>query len=462
MSHSRRKFITASTVAAAGISLGNTVLAAPFIARKRNVNDTIRMGFIGVGNRGSQLMNWFRENKDVEVAALCDVYAPYTSRDASKVHPRYLETGKTPGMGEDLGKVAQYEDFRKLLENKDIDAVCIATPDHWHAIQTIQALDAGKDVYVEKPLTITLKEGRAMVDAQKRTGRVCAVGLNRRGSSIYQHLAKEVRNDLIGKVTTARAQHTSNMYPNGIGLLKPEPPPENFNWDMWLGPRAWRAYQYNIAPYFFRWWKEYSSQMGNWGVHYMDVIRWMTGENAPKAITAHGGKFAVKDDRNIPDTMEVLFEFQSGLIIQFSIHEANGGGGIRGGEVELNGTKGNLLADQNGYSIVPARPGQFQTWKTLVEPKEEKLQGNAKFGDLAIRENSSARLIRNFLDCVKDRKEPWCPLEEGHRSTSFAHLANIALEVGGRIEWDAANERITNNEKANELLHYDYRKPWKL
>ena len=462
MTSSRRKFIASSATAAAGITVSSKILGAPFIAKRRNANDIIRVGFIGVGNRGSQLLTMFRSNKDVEVAAMCDVYAPYRDRDRSKVAQRYLDTGKIPKLGEDLGDCKQYEDFRKLLEQKDIDAVCIATPDHWHAIQTIQAMDAGKDVYCEKPLTIALNEGRAMVNAQKKAGQVCAVGLNRRGASIYQQLVKEVQNDLIGKVTSARALRISNMYPDGIGKLSAESPPKDFNWDMWLGPRAKRDYQYNIAPYYFRWWKEYSSQMGNWGVHYMDVIRWMIGETAPKAITAHGGKYLVKDDRDIPDTMEVIFEFESGAMINFSIHEASAGGGIQGGEVELSGAKGNLVANQNGYTISPARPGQFQTWGKMIEPKEVKLEQKRTFGDLSISENSTGNLIRNFLDCVKSREEPWCPLEEGHRSTSFAHLANIALEVGGRIEWDAENERITNIEKANDLLQYEYRKPWKL
>jgi len=462
MKTTRRKFIASSATAAAGISVSTHVLGTPFIAKRRNANDTVRMGFIGVGNRGSQLLTMFRSNEDVEVAALCDVYAPYRERDRSKVAQRYIDSGRIPKLGEDLGNYKKYEDFRELLDQKDIDAVCIATPDHWHAIQAIQAMDAGKDVYCEKPLTIALNEGRAMVNAQKRTGQVCGVGLNRRGATIYQQLAGDVKNDLIGKVTSARAMRISNMYPDGIGLMGPEAPPSDFNWDMWLGPRAKRDYQYNIAPYYFRWWKEYSSQMGNWGVHYMDVIRWMIGEQAPKAITAHGGKYLVKDDRTIPDTMEVIFEFDSGVMINFSIHEAGSGGGIQGGEVELSGSKGNLVADQNGYTVIPSRPGQFQTWKNLVEPKEVKLNQERKFADLGISENSSGNLIRNFLDCVKTREEPWCPLEEGHRSTSFAHLANIALEVGGRIEWDAKNERITNNEKANELLHYEYRKPWTL
>jgi len=461
MKTNRRKFIATSVVATAGISMSNATFAAPAIIKKYNVSDTIRMGFIGVGNRGSQLLNFFMQNKDVEVVALCDAYTPYTTRNRSEVNQKLTSSGRIPEMGEKFaGPITRYKDFRKLLEQKDIDAVCIATPDHWHAIQTIQAIDAGKDVYVEKPLTITIKEGRAMVDAQKRTGQVCAVGLNRRGSAIYQHLKKEMSDGLLGKVTTARALHISNMYPEGIGNLKPEVPPSDFDWDMWLGPRAKRDFQYNIAPYYFRWWKDYSSQMGNWGVHYMDVIRWLCGEKAPISISAVGGKYALKDDRTIPDTMEVIFEFASGMIIQFSIHEANGGGGITGGEIEINGAKGSLVADEKKYAIIPSRPGQFQSWDSQIQAASEMLKDNPKFASNS--GDSTANLIRNFLDCVKSKAEPWCPLEEGHRSTSFAHLANIALEVGGKIAWDADKERITNNEKANELLHYEYRKPWAL
>jgi len=460
---SRRSFIAKSAIATAGATIGLESMAMSPLVKKVGANDKIRMGFIGIGNRGTQLMTLFRDNADVEVAALCDVYEPYVDRNRSAVHERYLALGKVPKLDEQFGKdVKRYKDFRKLLEQKDIDAVCIATPDHWHAVQTIQALEAGKDIYVEKPLTITLKEGRAMVDAQKKSGRVVGVGLNRRGATVYQKLVKEIQNDRIGKVTTARALRISNMYPDGIGRMKAEDPPADFDWDMWLGPRAKIPYQYNIAPYSFRWWKDYSSQMGNWGVHYMDVIRWMIGETAPSAITAHGGKYAVKDDRDIPDTMEVIFEFESGAIINFGIHEASSGGGIQGGEVELNGTKANLVADQNGYRIRPARKGQFQTWDKLTEEEEYKVESKAKYGDLGVSENSTANLVRNFLDCVKSGDTPLCTLEEGHRSTSFAHLANIALETGSRIEWDPVNERVTNSEKANDLLHYEYRKPWKL
>jgi predicted dehydrogenase len=459
---SRREFIARSGMATAGTTLGVNALPARELVQN-SARQKIRVGFIGLGNRGSQLLNLFMKNPAVEIAALCDVYEPYTSRDRSRVHQRYLDLGKVPRMGEGFGpEVQRYSDFRKMLEEKDIDAVCIATPDHWHAIQAVQAMEAGKDVYVEKPLTITLKEGRAMVEAQKRTGRVCAVGLNRRGASVYQALSKEVPEGLIGKVSTARAFRISNMYPDGIGRMKPEPPPPGLDWDMWLGPRAHREYQFNMAPYSFRWWSDYSSQMGNWGVHYMDVIRWLMGETAPVAVTAHGGNYAVNDDRTIPDTMEVLFEFESGAIVQFSIHEASSGGGIPGGEIELNGSKGTLLASQDGYRVLPARPGQFQTWEKLVEERSVELKGEQSHGDLQIRENSTANLVNDFINCIQTGKKPLCTLEDGHRSTSFAHLANIALAMNQRLEWDPVAERITNSDQANDLLHYTYREPWTL
>ena len=459
----RRQFIAKSTAAVAGVSAGLNAFGYQKTSRIVGANDKIRVGFVGAGNRGTQLLSRFMANDDVEVAALCDVYKPYTTRNRSEVDKRFLRIGKVPGMGEKfLGKVAQYSDYRKMYEQKDLDAVVIATPDHWHALQCIHACEAGFDVYVEKPLTITIREGREMVKAQQKAGNVVQVGLNRRGSSVYQHLAKDIQNQKIGKVLTANAFHISNMFPDGIGKLNPEQPPKDFDWDMWLGPRKVRPYQYNIAPYFFRWWNDYSSQMGNWGVHYMDVIRWMIGVTAPSAISAHGGKYVLNDDRTIPDTMEVLFEFDSGLIIKFSIYEGTSGTGIEGGEVKLRGTKAMLVASQNGYEIIPARPGQFQDWEQLTEPESYSLKSDAAFGDLGIREDSTANLIRNFLDCVKSRETPWCTLEDGHRSTSFAHLANIALQTGQRLEWDSAKEEFKNSKAANELLHYEYRKPWKL
>ncbi|MBN1291602.1 MAG: Gfo/Idh/MocA family oxidoreductase [Candidatus Latescibacteria bacterium] len=452
----RRLFIKKSALSTTGSVIGLKSIGKPSIASAQRNRSKIRMGFIGVGNRGTQLLKAFMGNSDVEITALCDVYQPYLTRNRSQVNRRFLdELGDTvPPMGETFpNKVEKYTDFRKLIENKNIEAVCIATPDHWHAIQTIMALEAGKDVYVEKPLTITIHEGRKMVEAARRTDRVVQVGLNRRSSSIYRELAELVRKGTLGKVTVSRAYRISNMYPDGIGTAAPEEPPEGFDWDMWLGPRAYRPYQYNIAPYKFRWWKSYSTQMGNWGVHYLDLIRWLTGETAPVAVTAHGGQYVLKDDRTIPDTMDVIFEFESGAIALFGIYEANGGSALSYGEVELRGTRATLCASLSGYQIKPNGGGQFQSKETHLEPVDKRLE---------LPEDTTAGLVRNFLDCVKSREKCICDLETGHRSTTFAHLANIALETGSRIEWDSKRERIINNKKANELLHYTYRKPWTL
>ena len=457
----RRDFLKSAAVLTAGFATNTHIFGTVTSSHKTGANNKVRMGFIGVGNRGSELLGLFMQQPDCEVAALCDIYEPYLHRDRSKVNERWLKdlTDKIPKMGEKFPKQPKlYSDFRKLLDDKDIDAVCIATPDHWHAYITIAAIKAGKDVYCEKPLTSTLREGRKMVEAQAASKQVVAVGINRRGNIAYQKLVAEIHAGRIGQITVGRAAHISNLFPNGIGKMQPEEPPKDFNWDMWLGPRAYRPYQYNIAPYKFRWWGDYSSQMGNWGVHHLDALRWLMNETAPTYISAHGGKYVLNHDADIDDTAFVTFEFASGKIITYSIMETTSGGMFPYGELELRGTDGIAYAYEGGYRIRPTSPGQFQNWNKHFDEisfdNKMKLLGDASSAD------STTGLIRDFLDCVKSRQTPLCPLEEGHRSTSFAHLANIALATKERLHWDAVNERFLNSEKANEMLGYEYRKPW--
>jgi len=212
----RREFLCTSTTAAAGLGL----LGVPAIRSVLGAGERVRVGFIGVGNRGTQLLQGFMQQKDVEIAALCDVYEPYLTRSNAAVGKDVVDSigGRVPRMGETFpNEVARYKDFRRVLDRKDIDAVVIATPDHWHAIQTIQACQAGKDVYVEKPLSVTIHEGRKMVEAAAKHHRVVQVGLHRRSSPMYGDLAKEVQAGKIGKITVARAYRVSNMAPSGIG-----------------------------------------------------------------------------------------------------------------------------------------------------------------------------------------------------------------------------------------------------
>ena len=453
----RRRFLKNSTAAAATVTLGLNAIGVPMIRTALGANEKVRVGFIGVGNRGTQLLRGFLKQDDVEVTALCDVYEPYLTRDYSQVDKKLRDSlgGKVPKMTEKLGSgVARYKDFRRLLDRKDINAVVIATPDHWHAIQSITACQAGKDVYVEKPLSVTILEGRKMVEAAERYNRVIQVGLHRRSSRSYRQVIDRVEGGKIGKVTVARAYRISNMYPMGIGIYADSAPPKVLDWDLWLGPRRRRPYKDNIALYKFRWWQSYSSQMANWGVHYCDAMRWVLKEQAPVSISAHGGRFAVDDDRTVPDTMEVIFELASGALLIFGQYEASGGPALVDGEIEFRGTLGNLYSGTSGtgYKIVPSKGGQFQDGSPKIKPE----QGKRVDGDL------TAQHIRNFLDCVKSRQRTNCDMETGHRSTTFALLANIALATKSRIEWDPKKERIIDNREANGLLHYEYRKPWKL
>ncbi|MFI5454042.1 MAG: Gfo/Idh/MocA family protein [Isosphaerales bacterium] len=447
---SRRAFsrtaVTASTAAAAALGLEP--------GRVLGANDQVRLGFIGVGNRGCQLLRGFLAHPDARVVALCDVYEPYLNGAIDRLDPRFAGLGKRiPQMPKLEGGVARVKDFRAMLDRKDIDAVVIATPDHWHAIQMIAACKAGKDVYVEKPLSITVVEGRAMVEAARKYERIVQVGTHRRSSRMFAQLAEVVRSGAIGKVTVARAAFCSNMSPGGIGHAPESEPPADLDWDAWLGPRPARPFQATILPYKFRWWHLYSSQMANWGVHYFDAIRWLTGELAPSSVSAHGGRYAVDDDRTIPDTTEAIFEHASRMLTVFSIHEANGQPVLgHNAEVELQGTLGTVYARTDRYEIVPERGGAFQD----PAPRRKSEVVKSTDGDL------DQLAARDFLDCVKSRKRPNADIEEGHRSTTFAHLGNIALATRKRLEWDPAAERFTNCEEANQLLHYEYRKPWSL
>ena len=440
----RRTFLKASV--AFGLAALQTSSSQ---ARILGANDRVRLAFLGTANRGMQDLGAFAKLDDVDIAALCDVDKNILAKAAvayEKFKP--YTTG----------------DFRTIYDRKDIDGVVIATPDHWHAIQTVDACKAGKDVYVEKPLSVTVYEGRQMVEAARKYDRIVQVGVHRRSGTVYRKLAEENLDDMIGKVTVARCSHMSNMAPVGIGHAKPAAPPEQLDWNMWLGPRAERPFQENIAPYKFRWWIDYSSQVANNGVHFIDGIRWLLRETAPTAVCAMGGKFCVDDDRTIPDTMEVIFQFASGRLLIFNHYEANANPIMPTeadnyyralGYMEFRGVNGTLYLGDGRYIVKPEKPGQFQTKGDRMKETvfKEEAGGNLDITELH---------ARNFVDCMKLRQKPNADVEDGHRSTTMSLIANISLAVEDRLKWDAENERFLNNEQANKMLHYEYRQPWKL
>jgi len=420
---------------AAATAVGMTAaLASP---RARGANERIRVGVIGTANRGGQLIDAILElPEQSEIVALCDVDTTAMDKQEARLP----------------GPVSKYQDYRQMIEREELDAVVIATPDHWHALQTIHACEAGLDVFVEKPLTMTIHEGRKMIEVARRTGRVVQVGLHRRSSELYHELHDYVQSGEVGKVTVARAYRLSNMYPTGIGRVRPSAPPDTLDWDLWLGPRAYRPFQETIHPYRFRWWDEYSSQVGNWGVHYFDLIRWMLEEEAPSSVVTLGGNYAVQDDRTIPDTLETTFEFASGRLLVFGQYEASGHPMFPFGDIELRGTQGCIYSSYRRFEVRPERGGQYMD----REPRMEAVERTSEQSD------PTTAHMRNFFDCMKTRETPNCDVEEGHRSTVFAHLANIALATRQRLDWDPVAERFTNHEAANEHLHYPYREPWVL
>jgi predicted dehydrogenase len=445
MSHpTRRQFTRAA--GAAGLA---TALSARRVA---GAGERVRLGFIGVGNRGDQLLDAFLPHKDAEIVALCDIWQPYLDHAASKVG----------------GAAKTCRDYRDVLARKDVDAVVIGTPDHWHALQTIQACEAGKDVYVEKPLSLCVEEGRRMVEAARKHKRVTQVGLHRRSSNFCREACEFVRKGGLGQVTVARAFHVLNESPRGIGNPPNEDPPKGLDWDAWLGPAPKVPYNKNRSFYRFRWFYDYSGgQLTNFGVHYLDVIHWALGHDAPLAVTAMGGRYAGFDNREVPDTLEVLWQYPGNTLVTFSQYNATAApAGLHGGEVEFRGTKGTLYLQGRGYKVVPdvLSPNEVTARTPTDRAQERGYRKGAKAVIKPLEAKGSAETTehaRNFLDCVKSRKPCTCDIEVGHRDTSAALVARIALQLKAHLEWDRNAERFPHSDAANKLLRYDYRAPYK-
>jgi predicted dehydrogenase len=434
----RRDFIKRgiATVGAAAAA-GANILGA---------NDRVRVGVIGPGRQGRGVMKTFMRNADAQIVALCDVFQPqmdFAIKDAK------------------LEGVDTYRDFRRLLDRKDIDAVIVASPDHWHALQTVMACQASKDVYVEKPISSAVDEGSKMVQAARRYNRVVQVGTQQRSGDHYQKAAEIIRGGQLGKITFVRTWNFGNQTPVGIGNPPDTNPPDGLDWDMWLGPAPMRPFNQNrfgVHPdrwSSFRWFWDYAGgMMTDWGVHHLDIVQMAMGVEAPAAITAMGGKLALSDNRETPDTLMVTYEYPSektgaekngGFVCTYENRECNGQGwnGHDYG-ILFHGADATLYINREYFEITPEGGRNVEARRV----KNENRQGEAH--------------VRNFLDCVKSRQRPTSDIEIGHRSTTTCLLGNVALRSGRRIVWNAKMEKIEGDGAAAKYLSREYRRPWKL
>jgi predicted dehydrogenase len=441
----RRDFVETMGMSAGAIGLlGTTGVAAA------SPNDKIRLGLIGAGSRGNQLLDSFFKQSDIEIIAVADVDDRHAGETAERVKK---EKGNLPQSA---------RDYRFLLDRKDLDAVIIATPDHWHALPAIQAVLAGKDVYVEKPVAHNVAEGQAMLHAARKTNKIMAVGTQQRSSSHFQRAVEIVRSGQLGKIFWVQTWNFENISPVGMGKYPDGEAPSHVDYDRWLGPAPLRSFNPNRFHLLFRWFFDYAGgMMSDWGVHLNDIVIWALNSKGPKSVCTTGGIFTTDDERDTPDTMQVVYEFP-GCTLTYSMRKGNGlkyNGHEYG--ILFCGTDGSLMLDRSGFEVIPDK---------VVLPYGIKLvHGDRPTRKIELKSESVTKgvdgqdaHVRNFLDCMKSRALPTCDIEIAHRSTNTCHLGNISYKLGRKLEWDADNETFKNDSEANALLKREPRKGYEL
>ncbi len=409
--------------------------AAAGRARAMAPSDRVRIGVIGCGGISAGDINAFLAHPESEVGAICDV-------DDARIK-------KTLDRLESFGRKRPdaVKDFRRLVERKDIDVCLVCTPDHWHALPTIVACQAGKDVYVEKPLATSIGEGRAMLDAAAGRRRIVQMGTQWRSGEHYREAVEMVRAGKIGKVRQVRCWAYLDWV-RDIGNPPDETVPPGVDYHMWLGPAPVRPFNKNRFHFNFRWFWDYAGGlMTDWGVHLINIALWAMGPDWPNSVFSSGGKYVLEDNSETPDTQITVYDFPSYTMIWEHQVQCGLGPDRREHGVMFTGADATLILDTGGWEVI-AEPQK----RGMIEMKRV-----AKTG-----EDVRAAHARNFLDCVKSREAPVENLEIGHHVSTVAHLGNLALRARSRIDWDAASERVTNNDAANALVTRLYRNPWKL
>lgn len=424
----RRRFLNRVTHGAAA------AVAAPYVITSNALgangrppaSERITMGFVGLGGQGSGLMGIFHGYADVEILGVCDVYEKHRLAAQQRVG----------------GGCKAYHDFRELVTRPDIDAICVATPDHWHTLVSVTAMRNGKDIYCEKPLTLTIDEGKKMVETARRYGRVFQMGTQQRSDEHFRKACEWVRNGRIGKVELVRCWFGEN---SGGGWVPDSDPPEGLDWDFYLGPAPKVPFNKRRFLWDFRWFRDYSGGlMTDWGAHLIDIAQWGMGTDAtgPRTIEATG---SMPEDGifEFPRTMFTRFEYDGWVLEWHQPGKPEWMAG-RGYGTKFYGTEGEIHVDRGGYVVTPegleleeAGPGEIQLYRS---PGHQ----------------------RDFLNCVRSRRRPICDVAIGHRTTSVCHLSNIAFRMGRKLRWNPDNQEFVGDDTASRYLSKPYRAPWHL
>ena len=431
---SRRRFLKTIAAGSAGAAL-----AAPAASYGRilGANDRINVGIIGMGRQARGLLGNFNGEPDAQVVAISEVYEPNVA----------WALNREPGLD-------VHRDMRHLIDRQDIDVVVVATPDHWHAAPTIMAAEAGKDVYVEKPTATAVLESRAMVDAARRNDRIVQVGTQQRSQRHFQEAVDLIREGGLGEVSFVRTWNYGNSYPYGFGDAPNGEPPRSLDWDLWLGPAPRVPYNQNRFGVFLNsdlnyqawatwryFWDYGGGMMTDWGVHLLDIVQWAMDVEYPEMITAVGGKYHIRDNRDMPDTLDVTYRYPN-FVATYENRALNRHGiDDHGYGIMFHGTQGTMYVSRGGYEISP-------------EPDSDLEPVTYTQSDSPISHQ------RHFLDAVRSRQLPNNDIEIGHRSSSTAMLGNVAYRTGHTLHWDGENERVIDDPEANALLTKPYREPW--
>ncbi len=437
---SRRRFVRDSSIVAGG------ALAVPGLLRAQMgrvaPSDRIRVGAIGINGMGFEDLKAILKVPEVECAALCDVDASVLSRRAGEVEEM---TESRPDL---------HSDFRRVLDDDDIDGVIIATPDHWHCLPTVMACEAGKDVYVEKPLANSIGECGLMVAAAERYDTVVQVGQWQRSGEHWMEARDYIQSGAIGRIRLVKGW-AYQAWMKSIPVKPDEPVPAGVDYDMWLGPAPDRPFNPNRFHFHFRWFWDYAGGlMTDWGVHIIDVVHYVMGDAGPRRVMANGGKFAYPNDAaETPDTLQAAYEFDDYSMLWEHATGIDLGPFQRNHGVAFVGNLGTVVIDREKWQIYPEIERIDDQEQYLVEPFPT--QGRDDDGGLEAH-------LANFVDCMRTREQPRCNAAVASRAAVTAHLGNISHKTGRTLHWDDATQSFPDDEEANALLWPAYRAPWKI